>query len=217
MAEVNHTIPVTPFGSIWGGGYNDRHDDGLAELIQAQGIHAGHANIQSDIADAARDTVDAARDAINATNQIGNLNLSATERNGGETRANIYQAAGEVKDQAAFHANQTSRDFSNLQREICEVRSEFAQEFGTTRLEAAKQHAEAVLKATEQHCALQAQIAECCCETKELIRAENAQTRQLMQSNLIDEANRRTAEAERELLLAKIQAGQSNGPGNSGN
>lgn len=191
------------------------HDDALADLIQSNHISDGHRALGGQIADAARDTVDAIRDGIDATNQIGNLNLQSSERNGGETRSAVFQAAGTVKDQAAANANQAARDFANQNREICEIRSELAQEFGTTRLEAAKQHAEIQLEMCKQHADLAAKMAECCCETKELVRSENAATRQLMQSNLVDDANRRTASAERELLLAQIQAGQRNGPGNS--
>lgn len=210
-----HTMAhLAPFGGY--GYHGDRHDDHdhLADLITSNALHAGHANIQSDIADSTRDTVDAIRDGIDATNQIGNLNLQSTERNGGETRADVYRGVGAVKDQAAANANQFSRDFANQNREICEIRSELAQEFGNTRLEAAKQHAEIQLEMCKQHASLAAQMAECCCETKELVRSENAATRQLLQSNLVDEANRRTASAERELLLAQIRAGQG-GPGNS--
>lgn len=211
-----HTMAhLAPFGGyLHGDRHNDNDHDHLADLITSNALHAGHADIQSNVADAARDVVDAVRDGIDATNQIGNLNLQAAERNGGETRSAVFQAAGSIKDQAASNANQQARDFANQNREICEIRSELAQEFGNTRLEAAKQHAEIQLEMCKQHADLAAKQAECCCEIKELVRSENAATRQLMQSNLIDDANRRTANAERELLLAKIQSGQG-GPGNS--
>lgn len=219
MSDHSAYLYPLAYAGLYGGRHGDHgghngHHDGLEELIQSNNIHTASVNNMKETSDAARDTADAVRDAIDAVNQIGNLNLQSSERNGGETRSTVFQAAGAVKDQAAANANQAARDFANQNRELCEIRSELAQEFGNTRLEAAKQHAEIQLEMCKQHADLAAKMAECCCETKELVRAENAATRQLLQSNMLDDANRRTATAERDLLLAKIQAGQG-GPGNS--
>lgn len=219
-------------------GYRDnRYGTELDTLILANQMSAGHQHIGDKIhtasingiketADAARDTVDAVRDGITATNQIGNLNLQAAERNGGETRTSVYQSAGVIRDQLAANSNQTSRDFANQNREICEVRSEMAQGFGATQLDLTKQHGQIQLEMCKQHAELARQIdaraaeeakalAECCCEMKELVRAENAATRQLIQNNALDDCRRREAALQNDLNLLKFAQMTSNGPGNS--
>lgn len=200
------------------------HHEGLEELILSNAMHSGHSSLQSDIhtasvnglnatAEAARDTVDAVRDAISATNNIGNLNLSSTERNGGESRATTERAAGVIRDQIAQSANQAARDHGTLMGELCDVRKEMSDGFGTTQLEMVKGHGKLELEMCKQHADLAAKLAECCCEVKELVRAENSATRELMQSQELDNANRRASEAQNELNLLKIQAGVLGGLG----
>lgn len=228
----HHYVP----GQYGYNGYGRDNDNCTDTLILSNQIAGGHQHIGDKIhtasingiketADAARDTVDAVRDSINATNQIGNLNLQSSERNGGETRTSVHQSAGVIRDQLAANANQTARDFANQNREICEVRSEMAQGFGATQLELTKQHGQIQLEMCKQHAELARQIdaraaeaakalAECCCETKELVRAENAATRQLLQSQALDDCRRREAALQNDLNLLKF-AQMSNGPGNS--
>lgn len=195
--------------------YGTGHHEGLEELILSNAMHSGHSQIQGDIHNASINglnaTADAARDGVAATNNVGNLNLQSSERNGGETRSAVFQAAGAVKDQAAANANQAARDFANQNRELCEIRSELAQEFGDTRLEMCKQHADLARQADTLAAETRRQLAECCCEMKELVRAENSATRQLLQSNELDAANRRADQAQNELNLLKLQASVSVG------
>lgn len=190
-------------------GHHD-HYDGLSDLLVSNTVHSGHSAIQSDIHTASvnnmQETSDAARDSIDATNNIGNLNLASSERNGGETRSAVFKAAGLVKDQIAFNANQASRDHTRLISEICDVRKEMAVEHGDIKLEMCKQHGELARQIDARAAEAARQLAECCCDIKQLVTSENNQTRQLIQSNQLDEANRRTAEAQSELTLLKIQA-----------
>lgn len=56
--------------------------------------------------------------------------------------------------------------------------------------------------------ALQAQLAQCCCDIKETVLAENQATRNLMQSNTIQDLRDRLAERDRDLSAANFQISQ---------
>ena len=209
---------------------NDRcnYRDGysLDTLILANQMSAGHQHLGDKIhtasvngiqetSSAARDTVDAVRDSVNATNQIGNINLQATERNGGENRSAIERSAGETRSAVSSTANQNARDFAGVHQALCQSRQEMAAGFGAVQLEASKQHCDIKLEMCKQHAELARQIdaraaeaakalAECCCETKELVRAENAATRQLLQTQALDDCRRREATLQGDLNLLKF-------------
>lgn len=199
-------------------------------------IHTASVNGIKETADAARDTVDAVRDSISATNQLGNINLqstertasetrSAVERNGGETRSSVERNGGETRHAIDVASNQIARDFAGVHRDICQTRQEMATGFGNVQLEACKQHAAIQLEMCKQHAELARQIdaraaeaakqlAECCCATKELVRAENSATRQLIQNNALDDCRRRESALQNDLNLLKLSAQiGGNGPG----
>lgn len=203
-------------------GHHSGHHSGvdLADLVLTNQVHdASTAGIR-ETADSARDTVHSVRDSIDASNQIGNINLQATERNGGDGRQTTERAAGSVRDAIAQNANQASRDHTTILGEICDVRERMASEFGRTNLEAVKQHCDLKLELTKQHAELARQVdaraaeaskqlAECCCKQEQL----HAETRQLIQAQALDEALRREASAQNELNLLRIAAAAK--PGNS--
>lgn len=205
MTEVN-THPMHHYHHTpgYGGNYGYGADRGnsLDSLILSNHVGSGHQAISDQIhtasvngiketSEAARDTVDAVRDSIEATNQLGNINLQATERNGGEVRTVVERAAGVIRDQLGAHANQSARDQARTMEELCQVRTEMSQ-----------QHGAVVLKLTEQHCDLAAKLAECCCELKQ----ENAQTRELIRAQALDECRRRESDLQNEVNLLKITA-----------
>lgn len=173
-----HNFPYGMGGYGGYGGYgNDRNDNGLAELILSNQVANGHQDINNQVhsasvaglketSDSARDTVDAVRDAITATNQIGNINLQSTERNGGETRSSVERTSGETRDTINSVANQAARDAMRNIEELCNVRKEVSDHFAQTNLEMAKQHCDIKLEAAKQHAELARQLAECCCELK---------------------------------------------------
>lgn len=215
------------YGQQWGSGdYQTKLDTLILSNQVASGhqqigdkIHTASVNGVKETADAARDTVDAIRDSINATNQIGNINLQSSERNGGETRSSVERTAGETRDTINFAANQIARDFAGVSRDICTSRQEVSEGFAHTNLEACKSHAEIKLEMCKQHAelarqadanaaAMAKQLAECCCELKQ----EHASTRQLLQSQALDECRRREADLQNEVNLLKI-LGASGGPG----
>lgn len=205
---------------------------GLEELMLANQMANGHqqlgekihhANVDGirETADAARDTVDAIRDSIDATNQIGNINLQSTERNGGETRTVTERAAGTVRDAISVESLNNARNQAILVGEICDVRKEASDNAGKTWLEMAKQHGEIKLEMCKQHSELQRQadlnaaaaakaLADCCCELKE----QHAVTRQLIQQTALDDCNRRAGDLQNEVNLLRINASMK-GQGNS--
>lgn len=214
-------------------GFNDGHgrgDNGHLDLAnQIAGgndslgdkIHNSSINNLKETSDAARDTADAVRDAITATNQIGNINLQSTERNGGETRAAVERGTGATIHAIDSAANQIQRDFAGISRDICTTRQEMSEGFGKTNLELAKQHGEIKLEMCKQHGDIQRQVdaraaeaakqlAECCCK----LEAENAQTRQLLQSQTLDEARRREGDLQNQVNLLKFaqMSGSNGGP-----
>lgn len=233
MAHAHHFHDHGGYGR---GDYRNGTD--LDTLILSNQIAAGNQNLSDKVsatgtagmqetADAARDTVNAVRDGVNATNQIGNINLQATERNGGETRSAVEIAAGTIRDAMAVDSLNNARAQAILVGEICDVRKEASDIAGKTWLEMTKQHGQIQLEMCKQHAELARQIdakaaeaarqlAECCCETKELVRAENAATRELIQHNALDECRRRESALQNDLNLLKFaQMTASNGPGNS--
>jgi hypothetical protein len=194
-------------------------------LTLAAEIAAGHSNLTNQIhlasingiretSQSARDTVDAIRDSVAATNQIGNINLQSTERNGGETRQEIERASGDIRDRLGEFANQAGRDHAGVLNSLCDVRYNMAQGFGATQLEMSKQHCDIKLEMAKQHAVLAAQMAECCCELK----VEHATTRALISSQALDECRRRESDLQNEVNLLKITASMSGhgGNGNSG-
>ena len=224
----------SPYGYGHQGYAGNAYGTDLDTLILANQIASGHQQIGDKIhtasingiketSDAARDTVDAIRDSVDATNQIGNINLQATERNGGETRSSVERTAGETRDTINFSANQSARDFAGISRDLCNTRKEMSDGFALTNLEACKAHADIKLEMCKQHGELARQIdaraaeaakalAECCCDLKQ----EHSATRQLLQSQTLDECRRRESDLTNQVNLLKILAGQSgggNGPG----
>jgi hypothetical protein len=200
-------------------GYNRGYGSG-EHLTLAGEIAAGHSNLTNQVhlasvngiretSQSARDTVNAVRDSILASNQIGNINLQATERNGGETRQEVERAAADVRDRVGEFANQAGRDHANVIQNLCDVRKEMSTGFGSTQLEMAKQHAAIQLEMCKQHADLAAKMAECCCELKQ----EHSTTRALISSQALDECRRRESDLQNEVNLLKITASL---PGPSG-
>lgn len=220
---------MTDTGIVTGYGYGHNSSPGFEHLVLSNQMSAGHAHLNDNVhvssvngiretSQAARDTVDAVRDSIDASNQIGNINLQSTERNGGETRSSVERTAGQTRDSVNFVANQTARDFAGISRDICDGRREVSEGFGNTNLEMAKQHCDIKLELTKQHSDLARQadvnaaaaakaLADCCCELKQ----GQAETRALILSTDSKRVEQENANLRQELLLAKINGG----PGNS--
>lgn len=83
-----------------------------------------------------------------------------------------------------------------------------------TNLAIEKSAAAATLLATQNHAEALRQAAECCCELKELIRAENGQTRELIRDSETQRLRDALAASQNEVNLFKINASVG-GPGNS--
>jgi hypothetical protein len=223
--------------------YTHRYGTDLDTLILSNQMASGHQQIGDKVhtasiagiketSQSARDVVDAVRDSIDASNQIGNLNLQSTERNGGEVRSSVERTAGQTMQGINAASNQIARDFAGVHRDICQTRQELAtgfgnsdlrtsEGFGHTNLEMSKQHCEIKLEMCKQHAELARQIearaaeaAEALCKCCHELQAEHATTRQLIQTQALDDCRRREATLQNDLNLLKF-AQMSNGPGNN--
>lgn len=231
-------------GSAYGHGYGVGIDDLLLSNQISNGnqgvsdrVSSASADNIRETAEVGRDVADAVRDAIGATNQIGNLNLQSSERNGGEVRAavervggavgaavernggdirhDVSSSAGVIRDVIGFNANQASRDASRVISEICDVRKEMSEGFGDTKLEMCKQHADIQLEASRNHAAIQLEAAKNAADIKlELCKCcadqkeEHGVTRALIASQALDNAQSRIGELQNEVNLQRILAGQ---------
>lgn len=179
-------------------------------------MYEAGANGIKETSDASRDVIGAIRHAAGESSRLGELNLQATERNGGAGIAATERAAAGIASNMNFNQNQLQRDFAGIASGICDTRREISDGLGDVKLEAAKQFAALQLEACKQHAdlarqadantaALAKQLAECCCDQK----MEAARTRELIQNNAKDECLRRETALQGEVNMLRIQQWQA--------
>lgn len=132
--------------------------------------------------------------------------MAAVERNGGETRTSVERNAGEIN--AHMDRIQIA-----LLRETGDIRKEASDHKGEVMLDAAKNMHALTLQAAQNTADASRQLAECCCEMKELVRAENTATREVIASNEQSRLRDALNAANQRLLLLRARDGDSDNLG----
>jgi hypothetical protein len=194
--------------------YQQPHNDcrGIEDLVLSNQIGGGFRDTLSAIHTNSVNVMQAVEHnglaGIQETAQQGSANLAATERNGGETRSSVERNGGETRASVERNhgetraiidrfANATCHDFADVRREAVEHKYQLT-------LQAAEHHAKSALQASENACAIRAQLAECCCEIKELVRAENGATREMIAGNEQGRLRDALADSKQAMLLMQI-------------
>lgn len=186
------------------------HHDHLEELILSNQIGGGFRDTLSSI-HTSTENVTAAVDrvglaAVTETARAAATNLGAIERNGGETRTSVERNAGEIN----AHMDRIQIALLN---ETGDIRKEASDHKGEVMLDAAKNTHALTLQAAQHTADISRQIAECCCEMKELVRAENTATREVMASNEQNRLRDALNAANQRLLLLRARDGDSDNLG----
>lgn len=201
---MNDFVTGTPAVVGFTNGYG-RHDDGEYEfndIFHAHHLTHGISEVRADLCKAAGDTHVAiekigAANAL-ATEKIGASNLLATEKIG----AASILAAEKIGAASLLAVERTASE-----NRVTVERTANANHLATVEAE----HRTALTLAD-----MRAEAAKCCCEIKELVRAENGATRELV--NRLDSDNAKVAlqNATAELLALKYRT-CNNGNGNGNN
>lgn len=134
------------------------------------------------------------------------LNIDAGER----TRDVLF--AGRFESQAlntAITAVNVAVEKTSAAAQLTIEKTASASQLAVEKLGSASQ-----LFAAQNHAAALAQAAACCCEIKELVRAENGQTRDLINSVEANRVRAELADAKNELLAIRLAGTRGNGNGN---
>lgn len=194
---------------ISGHGYGQGYDGhrGLFDLLLSNQIGSG-------FRDALDATNTAAQNTILETARQGSTNLGSTERNGGEVRSSVERNGGDTR--AAVERNggevraSIDRSFFETRNAMDRMSGDLSRDHSDIRRDVSESKAALQLQGCQDSARISAQLAECCCEIKELVRAENGNTRELIRDTDSNRLRDALAAAQQEVLIARMA-----GPGNS--
>lgn len=198
--------------------YSTHGRSNLEELILSNQIGGGFRDTLSTIHDSTVNVMSSVEHnglaGIQETARQGSTNLGATERSAGDTRASVERNGGETRAAVERNHGETRAHLDRLQialfGEICDVRKEASDNKAEIMLDACKNTHSLTLQAAQNASDIARQVAECCCEMKELVRAENGATRDLLATQ--EQARLRDALADAKQSMLLLQLG---GPGKS--
>lgn len=155
-------------------GHHHIHDYARTAERVLNGVHAADINLLAGLA--------SNKDAIVHGTEEEQENFAALARQISDSNT---QAVGNFKDALGVAYQIEGRTNLEAAKNFNAITVQNAANFAALQLDATKNAAASALAAAVNQAATLAAIAECCCETKELIRAENEETRNLINSNTI--------------------------------